>query len=39
MRQLNKGKQRLSKVNKGEQSRGLYKSMKILRTFESCKKV
>ena len=36
MRQLNKGKQRLTKVNKGKQSWGLLKIMKSLRTFESC---
>ena len=28
-----------TKVNKGKQSRGLLKSMKSLRTFESCEKV
>ena len=39
MRQLNKGKQRYAKVNKGTQRRGLLKSMKSLRTFESCEKV
>ena len=36
---LSKGKQRKTKVNKGKQSRGLFKRMKSLRTFESCEKV
>ena len=36
---INKDKQRRTKVNKGIQSGGLWKCMKNFRTFELCEKV
>ena len=39
MGQLNKGKRRYTKVNKGKQSQGVLKSMKSLKTFELWGKV
>ena len=39
MHQLNKGKQRKTKLSKGNQSQGLLKGMNSLKTFESWEKV